>query len=179
MSFADLGGVCNGGWRGALRVAQCQAPLRCEGLGKLGGRLPSKSGMWAFRVIVVAPCGEHDAGVIQGREQGFIQEFVAQSTIEAFDEGILGRLSGRDVVPVKLAVIGLEDLHQPLDPFVGKLLPPKLLKRGDQVTLTKGPFANFVAEVESIAPDRRVWVLMEIMGAQTRVAVGADQLRTV
>jgi transcriptional antiterminator RfaH len=61
----------------------------------------------------------------------------------------------------------------------GKLLPPKLLKPGDQVTLTKGPFANFVAEVEKIAPDRRVWVLMEIMGGQTRVAVGADQLRSV
>ena len=61
----------------------------------------------------------------------------------------------------------------------GKLLPPKLLKPGDQVTLSKGPFANFMAEVEKIAPDRRVWVLMEIMGGQTRVAVGADQLRSV
>ncbi|WP_274126886.1 transcription termination/antitermination protein NusG [Abyssibius alkaniclasticus] len=61
----------------------------------------------------------------------------------------------------------------------GKFLPPKLLKPGDQVTLTKGPFANFVAEVENIAPNRRVWVLMEVMGAQTRVAVGADQLRAV
>lgn len=61
----------------------------------------------------------------------------------------------------------------------GKLLTPKLLNPGDQVTMTKGPFANFVAEVEKIAPDRRVWVLMEIMGAQTRVAVGADQLRSV
>lgn len=61
----------------------------------------------------------------------------------------------------------------------GKLLPPKLLKPGDKVTLTKGPFANFVAEVEKIAPDRRVWVLMEIMGGQTRVAVGADQLRII
>lgn len=56
----------------------------------------------------------------------------------------------------------------------GKLLPPKLLKPGDQVTLTKGPFANFVAEVEKIAPDRRVWVLMEILGGQTCIAVGAD-----
>ena len=60
-----------------------------------------------------------------------------------------------------------------------KLLPPKLLKPRDQVTLTRGPFANFVAEVEKIAPDRRVWVLMAIMGAQTRMAVGADQLRAV
>ncbi|MGB7431922.1 MAG: hypothetical protein WA921_05585 [Ahrensia sp.] len=61
----------------------------------------------------------------------------------------------------------------------GKLLPPKLLKLGDQVTLTKGPFANFVAEVEKIAPDRRVCVLMEIMGGQTRFAVEADQLRSI
>lgn len=28
-----------------------------------GGRMLSKSGMWAFRVIVVVPCGERDAGV--------------------------------------------------------------------------------------------------------------------
>ena len=61
----------------------------------------------------------------------------------------------------------------------GKLLPPKVLKPGDRVALTKGPFANFVAEVEKIAPDRRVWVLMEIMGGQKRVAVAAEHLRTV
>ena len=61
----------------------------------------------------------------------------------------------------------------------GKLLPPKLLKPGDQVTLTHGPFADFVAEVEKIEPDRRVWVLLDIMGGKTRVAVGADQLRAV
>jgi len=61
----------------------------------------------------------------------------------------------------------------------GKVLPPKLLKPGDRVALNTGPFANFVAEVEKIAPDRRVWVLMDIMGGKTRVAVGADQLRAV
>lgn len=58
-----------------------------------------------------------------------------------------------------------------------KLLRSRALKVGDQVTLTKGPFANFAAEVESIAPDRRVWVLMEIMGAHARVAVSAEQVR--
>ncbi len=61
----------------------------------------------------------------------------------------------------------------------GKLLPPKLLKPGDQVRIASGPFADFVATIDDIAPDRRVWVLMEIMGGQTRVAVGADQLRNV
>ena len=61
----------------------------------------------------------------------------------------------------------------------GKLLPQRSLKPGDRVTLTKGPFANFLAEVEKIAPDRRVWLLMDIMGAQTRVSAGAEQLRAI
>lgn len=61
----------------------------------------------------------------------------------------------------------------------GKLMPPKLLYPGDQVAMTQGPFADFVAEVEKIEPDCRVWVLMDLMGSQTRVAVGADQLRAM
>jgi len=61
----------------------------------------------------------------------------------------------------------------------GKLLPPRLLKPGDQVTLTTGPFTDFVATIETIAPDRRVWVLLEFMGGETRVAVSAEQLRAV
>jgi len=61
----------------------------------------------------------------------------------------------------------------------GLLLPPKQFKPGEQVTVTKGPFANFAAEVEKIARDRRVWVLMEMMGSKTRVAVAPDHLRVV
>jgi transcriptional antiterminator RfaH len=61
----------------------------------------------------------------------------------------------------------------------GKLLPPPRLQPGDPVMLTKGPFAQFVAEVETIAADQRVWVLMNIMGGQTRVAVKPDQLRVM
>jgi transcriptional antiterminator RfaH len=61
----------------------------------------------------------------------------------------------------------------------GKLLPPKQLKPGDEVMLTKGPFAEFVATIERITPDRRVYVLMELMGAQTRVTVSAEHLRAI
>ncbi len=60
----------------------------------------------------------------------------------------------------------------------GKLQPVQMPSPGDKVTLTSGPFANFVAEVERISADQRVWVLMELMGAKTRVAVDAQQLRT-
>lgn len=61
----------------------------------------------------------------------------------------------------------------------GRLLPPNALKPGDQVTVTKGPFTDFVATIDTIAPDQRVWVLMEFMGGQTRVAVSAPHLRAV
>lgn len=59
----------------------------------------------------------------------------------------------------------------------GKLLPTKLLNPGDQVRLMSGPFANFIGTIHSIAPERRAFVLMEIMGRQTRIAVAADQLQ--
>lgn len=59
----------------------------------------------------------------------------------------------------------------------GKLRPPEHFAPGDRVTLTRGPFASFVAEVERVAPDRRVWVLMDLMGGTTRVAVDGRQLR--
>ncbi len=67
--------------------------------------------------------------MMRGREQGFVQKFIAQPPVEAFDEGILGRLSpsrglqanrcraaGRNVVPVKLAII-----HELQDWFRGEL----------------------------------------------------------
>lgn len=59
----------------------------------------------------------------------------------------------------------------------GKILPPERLQAGDQVRLTSGPFAHFLAEVETIAPDQRVWVLMELMGGRTRVKVSTDSLQ--
>ncbi|MGV0908811.1 transcription termination/antitermination protein NusG [Martelella sp. FOR1707] len=61
----------------------------------------------------------------------------------------------------------------------GVVLPSKLLKKGDRVKMAKGPFADLIATIESVTPDRRVWVLLDIMGGQTRVAVQPDQLRAV
>jgi transcriptional antiterminator RfaH len=61
----------------------------------------------------------------------------------------------------------------------GKLLPPRILKPGDAVEISGGPFAEFVATVENVDPDQRVWVLLELMGRTTRVAVHPDALRQV
>jgi transcriptional antiterminator RfaH len=81
---------------------------------------------------------------------------------------------GQEPAPVPLDIVSQLMLRCDA---TGKLLPPERLTPGDQVCLTSGPFADFVGRIEAIAPERRVWVLMEIMGGQTRVAVAADQLR--
>jgi len=61
----------------------------------------------------------------------------------------------------------------------GKLLPPRILNPGDAVRISGGPFADFVATVENISPDQRVWVLLDLMGWQARVAVQAEALQAV
>lgn len=85
LSFACLGGLGSGGWRGALQVAQRQAPLRDEGLGELGRRLPTEAGVRAFGVVILAPGFERGAGMVQGRKQRLVQELISQAAVEAFD----------------------------------------------------------------------------------------------
>ena len=58
----------------------------------------------------------------------------------------------------------------------GKLLPPKQLTKGDAVQLLTGPFANYIAKVETIDAEQRVWVLMELMGQITRDLSGLQSI---
>jgi transcriptional antiterminator RfaH len=58
----------------------------------------------------------------------------------------------------------------------GILLPPTELQPGDQVRLQTGPFAEFVATVDRIAADQRVWLLLDFMGKATRVQADRTQI---
>lgn len=51
----------------------------------------------------------------------------------------------------------------------GRLLPPPQLAPGDRVRVISGSFANFLAKVETITPDQRIWVLLDLMGRSLRV----------
>ena len=59
----------------------------------------------------------------------------------------------------------------------GKIQPPKTLNEGDSVELLTGPFAKFIATVDTIDPERRIWVLIVLMGRPTRMQVASDQLQ--
>jgi transcriptional antiterminator RfaH len=58
----------------------------------------------------------------------------------------------------------------------GCLLSPEELAEGDRVRLTNGPFADFITRIEHISPDQRIWVLLDIMGQQSKVSVNHDDL---
>jgi len=59
----------------------------------------------------------------------------------------------------------------------GNLLPIKKLKKGDQVKLLKGPFANFAATVEKYEDNQRVWVLMDLMGRKSKIQAPTGSLQ--
>jgi transcriptional antiterminator RfaH len=59
----------------------------------------------------------------------------------------------------------------------GKLLPVEKLKKGDKVTVLNGPFANFVATVEMYKNDKRIWILMNLMGRETKIQSPAIRLQ--
>lgn len=59
----------------------------------------------------------------------------------------------------------------------GVLLPPEALSPGDRVLVQSGPFAGLLAEVERSEADQRVWILLDLMGQQTRVRVGQGVLK--
>ena len=58
----------------------------------------------------------------------------------------------------------------------GKLLPIKKLKKGDQVEVLNGPFANFIATIEKYETDQRIWVLIDLMGRKAKIQSPSDTL---
>ena len=58
--------------------------------------------MWPGVVVVIFPGRQHGSNPRKRGKQCLIEEFVAQADVETLDERVLGRLAGRDVVPLDL-----------------------------------------------------------------------------
>lgn len=48
---------------------------------------------------------------------------------------------------------------------------------GDHVQVLEGPFTEFIAQIDAVAPMERVYLLINLMGRETRVVVDAKILR--
>ncbi|MDC1376717.1 transcriptional activator RfaH, partial [Amylibacter sp.] len=59
----------------------------------------------------------------------------------------------------------------------GKSLPMQKLKKGDQVNILRGPFANFIATIETYDTDLRIYILMDLMGRKTRIQAAVKDLQ--
>lgn len=88
----------------------------------------------------------------------------------------------------RLVSFGAEPAHVPLGLVEGLrkrcdedgvLRDRGLPEHGDAVRLLSGPLADFVARVEEITPERRVWVVLEMMGQPLRVALDAEDIGLV
>jgi transcriptional antiterminator RfaH len=55
-------------------------------------------------------------------------------------------------------------------------LPPSELLAGDTVRISNGPFSQFIATLERVEPERRVWVLLDLLGSERAVEVRLDDL---
>ena len=49
-------------------------------------------------------------------------------------------------------------------------------KPGDLVHIASGPFADFLATVEKVSAQQRVWVLIDFMGRTSRISANPDQI---
>jgi len=58
----------------------------------------------------------------------------------------------------------------------GILRPTQGLEVGQDVQVLRGPFANFVAKVEEISPDQRVFILIDLLGQSSRIYVAKDAI---
>lgn len=61
----------------------------------------------------------------------------------------------------------------------GALLPPEMLNKNDEVQILTGPFTNFIATIEELDAQKRVWVLIELMGQLTRISLKPEYLKII
>jgi transcriptional antiterminator RfaH len=88
----------------------------------------------------------------------------------------VSRLVNFDGNPKPLPLQLISGLMQRCD-AANTMIPLNRFNEGDSVEMLTGPFANFIAKVDTIDPEQRIWVLMDFMGQKTRMQVTADQLQ--
>lgn len=58
----------------------------------------------------------------------------------------------------------------------GLLKPVNDLAAGDEIRITSGPFAEFISKIEKVDAEKRVHVLLELLGQHTRVVLDPERV---
>jgi transcriptional antiterminator RfaH len=61
----------------------------------------------------------------------------------------------------------------------GILLPFPELKKGDKVKIIIGPFTDYVATVETLEDNQRIWVLIDLMGQKSKMQITPNELDVI
>ena len=104
-----------------------------------------------------------------------IDEFQPKWRAVSNTTGVSRIIMQRPGIPARVPPQLIDGLLGRCDPE-GYLMPPSAVDVGDRVRISGGPFTQFVATVERVDPQRRVWVLLEFMGGQRAVEVRMDAL---
>ncbi len=49
------------------------------------------------------------------------------------------------------------------------------LKKGDSIKFNSGPFANFIANIEKVNAEKRIYVLLEVMGGNRKLEINLKE----
>lgn len=58
----------------------------------------------------------------------------------------------------------------------GRILRSEELASGDTVSVISGPFAGIVTRIEQVDEQERVWILLELLGSDRRIALKREHL---
>lgn len=84
-------------------------------------------------------------------------------------------LNGQPYLVPHLLISNIMRLYNEQEEF----LSPKQFKKGENVQILGGPFDNFLATIDSINKNERIWVLINLMGRSTRALVDTEKIKSL
>ncbi|WP_426183721.1 transcription termination/antitermination protein NusG [Rhizorhabdus sp. FW153] len=61
----------------------------------------------------------------------------------------------------------------------GRMAPPPPLREGDRVRMASAPFVDMIGSIEKVGAERRVWILLDLLGTKVRLSASSDDLALV
>ncbi len=81
---------------------------------------------------------------------------------------------GNKVIPLPVELIN--ELRERMNKYNGER---KQVSVGDKIRIVKGPFSDFIVNVEKIDPEKRIWTLFEFLGRESRLEVTSSDFERI